>query len=256
VCLLNAMAAGASPAENLSGDDLMQKAVARSKHRAAAAGQPAYTYNKVMVTEELDTAGTVKKREEKVYAARFQADSTSLRLVEVDGRPLSGAELKKQLADEAKSDRALGPSKSGNGDRRENLLTPELVARYSFTVAGKSLVNDRMAFEIHFKPKIPAPQPHSLLDRFLGRVSGTLWIDAEDFEIARAQVRLDSQVDLVGGLLGSLKAMGYTLLRTRLPDGQWFNASSSANFEGRKLLFSTSVRTTSRYSNFRPVKLR
>jgi hypothetical protein len=256
VWLLSAMALRVFSAETLSGDDVMQKALARGQYRAAAVGRPAYTYTKVLVAEELDTAGKVKKREEKVYAVRFQAGSTSMKLLEVDGRPLSGVELRKQTEDEAKSDRSLGPSKSGNGDRRENLLTSDLVARYVFTLAGSSSINGRTAIELSFKPKTPAAPPHHFLDRLLGRVSGTIWIDAEDFEIARAEIHLDSPVDLVGGVLGSLKAMGYTLLRTRLPDGQWFNASSKANFEGRKFLLSTSVRTSSNYSNFCPVTLR
>jgi len=61
---------------------------------------------------------------------------------------------------------------------------------------------------------------------------------------------------LLGGVLGSLKKMAYTLMRTRLADGQWFNASSSGDFEGRKLLDSTRVKTSSRSTNFRPLALR
>jgi hypothetical protein len=57
-------------------------------------------------------------------------------------------------------------------------------------------------------------------------------------------------------VLGSLKKMAFTLVRTRLADGQWFNVSSNGDFEGRKLLDSTRYKTTSRCVNFRPISLR
>jgi len=53
----------------------------------------------------------------------------------------------------------------------------------------------------------------------LNRISGTIWIDADEFEIARADVRLGSEVDLLGGVVGSLKKLAYTMTRTRVADG-------------------------------------
>jgi len=83
----------------------------------------------------------------------------------------------------------------------------------------------------------------------LNRISGTVWIDAEEFEVARAEIRLRSEVTLLGGVIGSLKKLAYTMTRTRIGDGVWFNTFSSGDFEGRKLLDSMRVKTKSQSTN-------
>ena len=94
-----------------------------------------------------------------------------------------------------------------------------------------------------------------MIDRLLNRISGTLWIDAEEFEVARAQISLGSEVDFLGGLVGSLKKLAYTMTRTRVGDGLWFNTLSSGDFEGRKLLDSMRIKTKSQSTNFRRLRL-
>jgi len=58
-----------------------------------------------------------------------------------------------------------------------------------------------------------------LVDRLLNRISGTLWIDSDEFELARADIQLRSEVNLLGGVVGTLKKLVYTMTRTRLAEG-------------------------------------
>jgi hypothetical protein len=90
-----------------------------------------------------------------------------------------------------------------------------------------------------------------LTDRFVNQMAGTAWIDAEDFEIARAEIHLKAEVALWGGMVGTLRHCRFTLERTRLTDGSWFNSYSHGIFEGRKLLEPMLIRTRSESSNFR-----
>jgi hypothetical protein len=53
----------------------------------------------------------------------------------------------------------------------------------------------------------------------LDRVSSTLWIDAEEFEIARADVQLGSEADILGGVIGCLRKLAYSITRVRLAEG-------------------------------------
>jgi hypothetical protein len=71
--------------------------------------------------------------------------------------------------------------------------------------------------------------------------------------MAQAQVHLSSEIDLLGGVIGSLKKLAYTMTRTRVGEGIWFNTFSSGDFEGRKLLDSMRIKTKSQSSNFRRV---
>jgi len=91
------------------------------------------------------------------------------------------------------------------------------------------------------------------VDTLLNRISGSVWVDAEEYEIARAEVYLGSEVNLLGGVIGSLKKLAFTMTRSRIAEGLWFDTFSSGDFEGRKLLDSTRIRTRSQASNFRPL---
>jgi hypothetical protein len=87
----------------------------------------------------------------------------------------------------------------------------------------------------------------------MNRLSGTVWIDAQEFEIARADLQLGSEVTLLGGLAGSLKKLAYTMTRTRMADGIWLNSFSSGDFEGRKLIDSMRIKTKSHATGFKPL---
>jgi hypothetical protein len=90
-----------------------------------------------------------------------------------------------------------------------------------------------------------------MVDRLLNQLSGTIWIDAEDFELARADIKLSSEVTFWGGVIGRLHKLAYTVTRVRIAEGVWVNSVSNGNFEGRKLLDSFRVRTKSESTNFK-----
>ncbi len=212
-----------------------------------------YTYVKATVFEEFDSAGNVNERKQKLYQVSFRNGSTYARLLAVNGRPPPDSELKKQAENDGNLRLMLGQSKNAKGDNRECFLTPELVAHFDFTLVDRQPLNSRPAYQISFQPKKPEPPIRHLVDRLLNRVSGTIWIDAEEYEVARADIHLASAVDFLGGVIGSLRKMAYTMTRTRVADGLWLNTSSSGDFEGRKLLDSMRIKTKSQSSHFKPL---
>jgi hypothetical protein len=260
VWLVLALAAATMPcparAENaLSAGEVIAKAVARAQKAEATTAPAGVTYTKITVTEAFDTAGNVKEHKERVYHVMFQDGSTYLKLEQVNGRPPDAAELKLHAENEANFRLLSRQPRSAKGDNRENLLSPDLVARFDFTLVTNAPIAGRMAYQIAFRPKNPLPPAHHIADHFLSRISGIIWIDAEEFEIARAEIGLSSEVDLLGGTVGCLKKLAYTLNRTRIGEGLWINTSSSGNIEGRKLLDSVRIKTNSRAVNFRALGL-
>jgi hypothetical protein len=238
----------------LSADEVIGRAVSRAQETATRASQTAYTYTKLTFTEELDVSGRVKERKEKVYQVVFQDGLTRPKLLSVNGHPPAQKDIKKQLENEANARKVIGKSKTTRGGvNRENFLTPELVARFSFKIIDEEPINGRRAYRVAFEPKRPGPPAHHIVERLLDQLSGTVWIDAEEFEIARAEISLGSEVDLLGGVAGSLKKLAYTLTRTRLDEGLWFNTLSFGDFEGRRLLDWMRFKTRSQSINFRPI---
>ncbi len=237
----------------LTADEVMKKAVERAQQAKVQKERPAYTYKKATITEELDVAGKVKERKEKLYEVVVDSGLTYLRLVNVNGKNLSPEELKKQEERELRDREKLAQRKtSKGGDDREHFLTRELIAKYDFAVADRKTINGRPAYVLTFQPK-PGVPLKQVADRLLNQVAGKLWIDEQEFEIARIEIHLQSEVTLWGGMLASLKRFNFTLGRNRLEDGVWFNTWSKGDFEGRKLLDAARIRTQSESTGFRRV---
>jgi len=240
----------AEPPE-LSADAIISKALDRAALAEKQPDQKDFTYTKVSVTEELDARGNVKERKEKVYRVYFQKGATYAKLIEVNGKPLGRADMKTQAENDAATKQVLGDAKPAKGEK--TFLTPEVVARFDFKLVAKETINERPAYQIAFAPKTPEPPVHAIIDRLMNRISGTVWIDAQEFEIARADLKLGSEINLLGGVVGSLKKLAYTMTRTRMPDGVWLNTSSNGDFEGRKLIDAMRIKTHSRAIGFKPL---
>lgn len=238
----------------LTADQIVQRAVERSSAVNKPHARPNYFYDKHTVREDLNGSGLLKDRTEKRYEVTVESGLSYLKLIEVNGETLSPAQQKKQNDREIAERQKMTDAKPGQkGDERENFLTAELVSRYQFTLLGQKAINGRDAYLLAFKPKSGELPNHKVTDRFLNQITGKVWIDAADFEIARAEVRLQAEVALWGGLIGTLRQCSYTLERTRLADGSWFNHFSHGYFEGRKLLEPMCIRTRSEADNFRRV---
>lgn len=238
----------------LTADEVVQKAVSRGKQDQQGT-VPDFTYRKTTVTEELDGAGKVKERREKLYEISYREGLSHSTLLQVDGHPPSDSDLKQKSDNESSVRQITGEAKPVKGDNRENFLTAELAARFDFTLVGVTNLNGRDAYQVSFQPKNPRLPVHRIVDRLLNQISGTLWIDAEEFEVARAEVSLQSEVNLLGGLIGSLKKLAYTLERTRVAEGVWFSTLSNGDFQGRKLLDSTHIKTKSQSVHFHRVAM-
>lgn len=237
----------------LTADEVVQKAVVRGQQDQQGS-VPDFKYRKLTATEELDSSGKVKERREKVWEISYRDGLSHATLLQVNGHLPTVQDLKEQSDNEMSVAKLLG-EKRAKGDNRESFLTADLVSRFDFKVIGQAVLNGRATYELSFTPKNPGPPAHRLVDRLLNQLSGTLWIDAQEFEVARADVSLRSEVNLLGGVIGSLKKLTYTLERTRVAEGVWFSTLSSGDFQGRKLLDPTHIRTRSQSVNFRRVAM-
>jgi hypothetical protein len=248
--------AGAGPiaasehAPALSGSVIIQKAIERVSNSSSRQASPGYTYTKVNVTEELDNKGKVKERKERTFQVYFRAGASSVKLLEVDGHAPAQADVKVQAETQSNIHQFFGQPASG-GDNRESFLTPELAARFEFALVTQCVFNGRRTYQISFHPKTPEPPVRHIVDRLLNHISGTLWVDAEEFEIARADIQLGSEVDFLGGVIGCLRKLAYTMTRTRVAEGVWLHSFSAGDFEGRKLLEPVRIKMKSECSNFK-----
>ena len=210
-----------------------------------------YVFRLVTQVDDLDARGKVKRRREKEYEAKINGGWTALRLLRINGEDLTPAQMRKEEEKDLRFRQQATQSSSPLGsDRRENFFTPELIHHFRFRFKGHETIEGRPTFVLDFFPRDSAAPVKNAPDRLLNQVSGTLWIDEEEFEVAKAEFRLNGEVNLWGGILASLKKMDCKLVRQRVAPGIWFNLSFDAFLEGRKLADAFHMRVRSASSQF------
>lgn len=240
-----------NPPASLSAEEIVRKAVVHAQAVKADRRRAGYAYTKQVVVEDLDTRGRITETKEKVF--QFTSGLGSLEQIKINGRVADGAQLKKEEDRTLREGPQLGDAKTAKRDDHwEKYLTPELVSKYHFTLLERKLLNGRPTYVIRFQPLSGVLPVRQMADRLLNQLTGTIWIDEQEFEIARADICAQSKVTLGGVMevLGSLKKFTFALERIRLEEGIWFNRLASGDFEGRKLLDTTHVKTRSETSNF------
>jgi hypothetical protein len=179
------------------------------------------SYRERMVIDKLRADGALENHEEKVYQVVPVNGEPTPKLVQKNGKPPSPSDLKEEearLRKEREASRKRKDSDPGNTIE----LNEELVGKYDFEMAGEEVVEGRRAYVLTFKPKSKNLPVRRKLDYALNRLAGKVWVDQEDYEIAKADMRLTESAQLWWGLLASLHEFILVFEQSKLPDGFWF----------------------------------
>ncbi len=234
-------------------ETILSNVVARA-HAVASQKDPVYAYKQTTVIEELDSKGTVKERKEKLYDVKLIGGLPRAKLVLVNGKQLTGKALEEELERDRKRAQRFEDKKSGKDPNVEVLISRELVSRYIFQLKGLEEHNGRPAWVLTFKPRSDDLPINKMQDRVLNKLSGLVWVDCEDFEVARADLHLASRVTLFGGFAGALDIFDLEMNRARSPFGTWYNQSGSLRIEGRKLFSPIRFKASESADEFQPFK--
>ena len=254
--LLNCAPQGVSAGEVLpEPSEVTQRMIERSQKVAQVDQGPQYTYQKRSLLQRLDAVGTPLKSEEKLYQVTLIGGFPFRRLVRIQGRELSSEELRIEDEKEAKfRQRFMSVDPKKLVARKEGVVTPELLDRYQFVVEKRVVLSNRATLVLTFKPKEGNLPSSAIEDKVLNRMTGRLWIDERDAEIAKLEVSLAEPIFLGWfGLLGSLTQCDMTLERQRMPDGAWIDTKQTWLIQYRKLTATMRFRTTEISSGFKKV---
>jgi len=178
--------------------------------------QQRYAYKRTKTTEERDGDGKLEKRQQK--ASRHRPSPTQASTAPLN-RPHTGTAAPKRPL-----------------DRKDFSLDQELLDHFEVKITGREVVNGRPALVLDFKPADKSLPVRNLKDHFLNRVAGRLWVDEEEYVVVKTEVHLTHSIGIVGGLVGSVKALFYHFDRERTPDGFWFTRKVNWHLEARELL--------------------
>jgi len=109
-----------------------------------------------------------------------------------------------------------------------------IIARFDFTLIGEEVVDGRQAYIIEFVPRknIPVRQ---LMDPFINRATGTIWVDQEDYAVSKAKFHLISPLKAAYGLAGQINDFSGTISRLRTPEGYWHVRAMTWHLDERLL---------------------
>ncbi|MCP4677006.1 MAG: outer membrane lipoprotein-sorting protein [Deltaproteobacteria bacterium] len=246
------------PEVSLAGDgavmpsvkEIVDKAVAKSK--ALDKMRLGYTVIQHVTVEKLDD-GEVEEKDELLIKVVPVGKTRYGRVVKKNGKPLAGDDLEKEQEREKEFREAIAKGETPKEQKHGKFVFDEdFVAKYNFTLKGKIEVNGRPAYVLAFKPKSKNLPEKKEADRFLNKTRGTLWIDCEEYVIAKASSRLMEPIKILGGIVASIKKFEFTMTQKKVGD-LWFPTRVHQKIAGRKLVSSFDTRIDVRFDPFKKI---
>ena len=194
-----------------------------------------YHYERIRLTEFRNGKGELKKHEEKRAPGGASMTNSAPVVVPVPAVTPAPAE---------KDDAPVSDTHSHIHGRMlavKDYSLSNLVSRFQFTLVGRETVNGRSALVLDFQPASGNLPVNSYKDKFINKAAGRVWVDEADYAIAKADLHLTQQVNVLGGLVGAVWKFTYSFERERTPEGFWFSRHVDWHLEGREVVFNRIV---------------
>ncbi len=190
---------------------------------------------------------------------------TYRRLVEVDGRPRSAADLEKddrehrkkveealaKAEKESASDRAKRLQRRQKARQEFDRAVDDLFRVYTFTMAGRQTIDGHPAIAIDFAPR-PGATPTTDGGKLMVKVKGRAWVSEEDYQIARVDAEVLDDVSYGLGVLAKLyKGTRASFERRKINGEVWLPSEVRINALGRAFIRKFQLDTVIRYSDYR-----
>jgi hypothetical protein len=189
-----------------------------------------YQYTRTRTWEYRNSSGVLKSREEKSSVENKPLRMAASAVANKPAPPPPPPVVKDEPVSDTHS------NIKGKALKVKDYSIPNLVKRFQFTLVGREMLNGRPSFVVDFKPLNDHLPVNSFADKFINQAAGRVWLDAEDYAIAQAQLHLTQQVNVLGGLVGAVWKFTYGFTRLRTPEGYWFARSMDWHLEGREVV--------------------
>ena len=245
----------ALPTVKVDPPELTALQIIEKAHEAAkrnGVSEAVFSYLRQATIKDLGSNGKIRKSYTKTY--RAYTDGRDQELVRVDGKPASDRQVARERArNRAQQRRYLARKTEGRANRSENLVTKNVeLYQEKFTpiLMGVESVNARPAYVIQLKPNTKHKLKSKTVNRFMNQFDARLWVDKQEFHIAKIKAKLSKPVTFLGGLLGVVNAINISVSEKRLASDTWVDENLSANFDARMFWKTYKFRMKSESSNF------
>lgn len=238
-----------------SADEVMKKAIARAKYERDKNQEERFAFTQLSISEKLDKNGKVEEHNEYKHEVVLIEGKPYQRLVEKNGKPLAGDDLKKETEKEKKFREAIAkPKKKENDDEGDLELTEDVVARFQNHVIGKEDVSGRTAYKVTFLPRSDIKLPEKKrMDRLVNRLEGTMWLDAVTFSILKVDMHLTEPVSMLG-VVANIRQLDLNMVMTMVAPDVFAPLAFEMKIDGRKLFSAMHYHQTAQFKDYRPLK--
>ena len=223
---------------SLSVDDIIQRARETAKRKDQH--ENVYTFLRAVLVEELDNNGKVAKKTLKTF--RAYTDEREQELLTLNGQNATDEDKEKERQRSRKQKRkflnADPTNPAASGGREENLMDRNITLfhqKFVPKLLGNETVRDRNAYLIDLVPNPEYRIKHNIVDRIFNNLAIKVWIDHEDFEVAKLEARLLENVAFLGGIAGAVKGIQISVDQARLEENHWVDQGVKALFDARVL---------------------
>lgn len=250
LCLLTPLL-GSEDQAPMSADEILSKTIERAKEVAERNPEGRMHYDYLSVSHELNDQDEVKKEETKLYRNVPVEGIPFQRLVEKDGEPLEGGDLKDEREREKEFRRKVAQGKDPR-DENENRMEfdEELTGRYYFALDGQESLDGHDCWVLSFRPREGDLPNKRRIDAALNKSIGKLWVAKSNYEIVRARFELTDPVRLWWGLIGKIGQLEGRVDRRPVKDGLWMPRRFDLYLKGRIFFSGLHRRQQVEWSNF------
>lgn len=196
-----------------------------------------YTYREIVRSEDLDSNGSVKKIETDEFEVFFVNTHPIRRQVGKDGKELSANEQKKEqdrVNKEVEKATKTPPGEALNGD---TISVGRLLQIIEIKNPRRLNYKNRPTIAFDFAGD-PHAKTHGMTEDISKKLSGTVWIDEEDRQVARMEAHIDDNFHMGGGLVASIqKGSSFTFDQALVNRELWLPTGADIRFSARVLLF-------------------
>ncbi|MGA3323476.1 MAG: hypothetical protein ABSF45_03330 [Terriglobia bacterium] len=234
------------------------KTVAENQKQIEAARKD-YIFHRKDEEPEFDSQGHVKSTQIKEYEVYFIGPWEISRLLSKNGKPLTEEERNKQDEEvrkrEARARERIANQESGEDPGKNTITLAKFLTADRFYNLHRDTYQGREVYAMDFAPR-PEFQPHSLLDKVLKALGGTLWIDEKAKQGVRLEARFLEGVKVGAGLLASVQKGGNVVLEQRfVNDEVWMPSYVELHLDARVFFIHKSINVISTCSDYRKFRV-